>query len=83
MDPQIIFALIDFLKKYLHTFSWSIDDKVGINPDVITHKLKVNPDYSLVKYKWRKFTPERNMIINEKIEKLKQNRFINDVDYLD
>lgn len=49
MNPNIRTELINFLKQHQHTFAWSIDDMVGISPKVITHKLKVDLDYLLVR----------------------------------
>ena len=43
---------------------------VGIDPKLIVHQLQVDPDHQPVKQKRRKFTPERNKIINEEIQKL-------------
>lgn len=52
-------------------FARSIDEMVRISLEIITCKHKVDPEYSSVKQKWRKFALERNKIINEEIEKLK------------
>ncbi len=41
---------------------------VEINPDIISHKLHVDPSYKPVKQKRRKFAPERNQIINEELQ---------------
>lgn len=49
MDPHIKSKLIHFLKKNQHTFAWTIDDIVGINIEVITHRLEVNLDYPLIR----------------------------------
>lgn len=54
---------------------------VGINLEMKTHKLKVNSEYPHVRQKWKNFIHEQNRIINEEIEKLKQNRFIKEVYY--
>lgn len=51
MDPQIRSKLLELLKQRQSTFAWSVDDMVGISPEVITHKLEVDPGYPLVKQK--------------------------------
>lgn len=56
---------------------------VGINLEVITHKLEVNLDYSSVRQKQRKFALEQNKIINKEVEKQKHNGFVIEVYYLD
>ncbi|XP_056698514.1 uncharacterized protein [Spinacia oleracea] len=55
----------------------------GISPDVITHKLNVNPNFKPVKQKRRKFSPERNKIIDEKVQKLIDSGKIREVKYPD
>lgn len=37
---------------------------------MITHKLNVDPRFKPVKQKRRKFTPDRNRVVNEEVEKL-------------
>lgn len=81
MDPQIRSELVEFLKLHQSTFVWSIDDIVGISLEVITHKLEVDLAYLPIRQKKRKFALERNKIINEEVEKLKQNGFIREVHY--
>lgn len=41
----------------------------GISPDVITHELNADPEHKTVKQKRRKFTHERNQIINNEVQK--------------
>ncbi|XP_062093881.1 uncharacterized protein LOC133799907 [Humulus lupulus] len=55
----------------------------GIDPEVIVHKLQVDPDYPPRKQKRRKFTPERNKAINKEVQKLIDNGFVREVHYLD
>src|SRR6187397_3237078 len=53
----------------------------GISPEVITHKLNVDPMHTPVKQKRRKFAPERNKIINEEIQNLLKTGKIREVKY--
>ncbi|XP_062100753.1 uncharacterized protein LOC133806675 [Humulus lupulus] len=53
----------------------------GIVPEIIVHKLQVDPYYQPRKKKIRKFTPERNKAFNEEIQKLIENRFVREVHY--
>lgn len=62
--------LIEFLKKHVNCFTWSHEDMVGIDPEVITHKLNVNLSHLHIKQKCRKFAPERNQIINKQVQNL-------------
>ena len=62
--------VISFLKTNHDCFAWSQEDMTGIDPEVVVHRLQVDPDYRLVKQKRRKFASERNKIINDEIQKL-------------
>ena len=58
---------INLLKANNDCFAWSHEDMTGISPDVITHKLNVDPEHKPVKQKQQKFAPERNQIINDDV----------------
>ena len=51
--------LIRFLKQNVEVFSWKQEDMGGIDPAIITHKLKVIPTFKPVNQKKRIFAPER------------------------
>ncbi|XP_060972386.1 uncharacterized protein LOC133038302 [Cannabis sativa] len=55
----------------------------GINPEIIVHRLQVDPNYPPKRQKRRKFAPERNQAINEEVQKLIENGFIKEVQYPD
>ncbi|XP_038690528.1 uncharacterized protein LOC119989207 [Tripterygium wilfordii] len=55
----------------------------GIDPDVVMQQLQVNPEYPPVKQKRRKFAPERNLVINEEVQKLLDNGSVVEVQYPD
>ena len=83
LGPEVRNQLIKFLRAHKTTFAWSTDDMVGVDPNVISHKLNVNSTYRPVRQKRRRFAPERNQVINEEVEKLKKNGFIWEVQYPD
>lgn len=41
--------LVKFLQENNNVFSWTIADMPGIDPELITHKLNINPDRKTVK----------------------------------
>lgn len=45
---EIHAKLIEVLRAHKKTFAWFMDDMVGINSEVITHKFEVNRSFSLV-----------------------------------
>ncbi|KAL0453570.1 UNVERIFIED_CONTAM: hypothetical protein Slati_1335100 [Sesamum latifolium] len=57
--------LVQFLKINSYVLAWTVHDLVGIDPEVMTHQLNVNPAFRPVKQKKRNFEPERNKIIKE------------------
>ena len=75
LGPKLQGQLIKFLKEHRKTFAWSNDDIIGVDPNVISHKLNVDPIYRPVRQKWRKFALARNKVINEEVEKLKKKGF--------
>ncbi|XP_021715146.1 uncharacterized protein LOC110683100 [Chenopodium quinoa] len=76
-------AIIKCLRENSDCFAWSHQDMKGISPEVITHKLNVDPSMKPVKQKRRKFAPERNQIINEEVKKLLDTGKIREVKYPD
>ena len=55
----------------------------GIDPEVTTHRLNVDPSHKPVKQKRRKLGIERNKIINDEVRKLIEAGFIKEVQYPD
>jgi hypothetical protein len=46
--------LLAFLDKNSDVFTWSTSDLVGVNRDIIEHRLQVNPSVKPRKYKVQK-----------------------------
>ena len=82
-SQQICQALPLFLKMNQDVFAWSHDDMPGIDPSVIVHKLNVNPASSPIQQKKRVFALERDKAIAEKVRKLLEVGFIQEVYYPD
>ena len=55
----------------------------GIDPSVIVHRLNVNSASSSIRQKKRVFAPERDKAIAEKVRKLPEAGFIQEVYYPD
>ncbi|XP_059635418.1 uncharacterized protein LOC132277596 [Cornus florida] len=75
--------LVDFLSQNADVFAWSHLDMPGIDPSVSCHSLNVNPNAKPIKQKQRRFTPERNRIIAEEVDKLLDAGFVREVYYPD
>ncbi|KAL0416214.1 UNVERIFIED_CONTAM: hypothetical protein Slati_3453300 [Sesamum latifolium] len=50
-------------------FTWTPQDLEGIDPQVITHHLNIDPSYKPIKQKKRHFGPEKDKIIQARIPK--------------
>ena len=81
MSFDIRNKLIEFLSKSSNQFAWTHLDMTGISQDIITHKLNVNPDFKPIQQKRRKIAPERNLIVNEEVQKLLDMGMIREVNY--
>ena len=70
MTPKMEMMTIDFLRKNSDMFAWSPSDFKGIYPEVIVHRLNIDPQIKPIKQKKRVFGVERNRIIEEDVNKL-------------
>ena len=73
--------LIQFLKENLDVFAWSHEDMPSIAPEVIQHKLNVNPERKPVQQRRRVFTPNRDQAVTDEVAKLLTAGFIWEVHY--
>ena len=73
--------LVQFLKENLDVFVWSHEDMPGIAPEIIQHKLNVNPDRKPVQQKQRVFAPEQDQAVTDEVTKLLAAGFIREVHY--
>ena len=71
--------MVDFLRFNSDCFTWSHEDMPGIDPEIIMHKLQVDPQ--LVRQKRRNFPLVRDEIINEEVRNLLDVGFIREVQY--
>ena len=60
LSPEMRTKLIQFLKENLDVFAWSHDDMPDISPEVIQHRLNVDPERKPIKQRRRTFAPERD-----------------------
>ncbi|KAK1385736.1 hypothetical protein POM88_023471 [Heracleum sosnowskyi] len=73
--------LISFLQENNDVFAWTAADMPGIDPQLITHKLNVDPERKTVKQKKRNFSPERQEAIKQEVEKLLEAGFIEEIQF--
>ncbi|KAL5556509.1 hypothetical protein UlMin_038745 [Ulmus minor] len=75
--------LIIFLREHRDVFVWSHEDMPGIDPNVIVHRLNIDPNFKPIKQKRRTFNAERYMAINTEVDKLLKAGFIEEANYPD
>ncbi|KAL0373262.1 UNVERIFIED_CONTAM: Retrovirus-related Pol polyprotein from transposon gypsy [Sesamum radiatum] len=83
MSRSLETLMVDFLKKNADLFAWGPSDFKGIDPEVIVHRLNVDPMVRPVKQKKRSFRAERNRIIEEEVSKLREAGYVLEVQYTD
>ncbi|CAL2245953.1 unnamed protein product [Prunus armeniaca] len=81
LSPDEKVELTTFLQNNKDMFAWSPSDMPGIDPNIICHRLHVNPACKPVAQKRRNFAPERVAIIEAEIDKLLAAGFIEEVSY--
>ncbi|KAL2230582.1 UNVERIFIED_CONTAM: Retrovirus-related Pol polyprotein from transposon [Sesamum indicum] len=74
-------AMIDFLRKNADMFAWSPSDFTGIDPEVIVHRLNVDPTARPVQQRKRNFSNEKNDAIRQEVEKLVKAGYISEIQY--
>ncbi|KAL0440198.1 UNVERIFIED_CONTAM: hypothetical protein Slati_2502800 [Sesamum latifolium] len=60
MNEVLETMMIEFLRKNVDMFAWSPSDFKGIDPEVIVHRLNLDPMMRLVNQEKRSFGAERN-----------------------
>jgi hypothetical protein len=66
----------------MDVFAWSTSDLIGVNNEVIEHKLQVNPNVKPKKQKLRKMSQEKLEVVKAEVKRLLDTGFIREVTYL-
>jgi len=83
LPPELRRDLLSFLKQNIKTFAWSAADMPGIDINVASHDLNVDPTFKPIKQKRRKLGPERAKAVNDEVDKLLKIGSIREVQYPD
>ena len=76
-------ALVALLIEFKEVFAWSYEDMLGIDTDIVQHCIPTNPTMKSVKQKLRRMKLEWTLMINEKVKKQYNARFLRVVNYLE
>ncbi|KAM2340798.1 hypothetical protein ACFX1X_020214 [Malus domestica] len=71
LSPPIQLALISFLQENTEVFAWSYDDMPGISPDIICHRLSIDPKTKPVRQKQRSYDTERYEVMKAEVKNSK------------
>ncbi|KAM1500270.1 hypothetical protein ACFX10_022858 [Malus domestica] len=81
LSPPIQLALISVLQENTEVFAWSYEDMLGISPDIICHRLSIDPKTKPVRQKRRSYDAELYEAMKVEVEKLKGIGFVREVNY--
>ena len=70
LSEEELQELAGFLRRNKYVFTWSHKDMTGVIPTVAQHCLNIDPTFSHVRQKQRRFAPEQNRIISEEVDRL-------------
>ncbi|KAL2249815.1 UNVERIFIED_CONTAM: hypothetical protein Sindi_2455200 [Sesamum indicum] len=83
MEDTMHEEVIQCLRFNVDIFAWTSQDLEGIDPNVITHHLNIDPNIKLVKQKKRNFGPEKDKIIQAEVDKLLATRHIKEIQFFE
>ncbi|KAI3458735.1 hypothetical protein Pfo_015398 [Paulownia fortunei] len=81
LAPKVEEHLSTFLRHNVDVFAWSMEELVGILPELALHQLNANPIMKPIKQKKKTFGPERSQHIKEEVDKLLAANYIRPVQY--
>ncbi|XP_074327404.1 uncharacterized protein LOC141665323 [Apium graveolens] len=70
LSPDLREDLAHFLKENLDVFAWSHSDMIGIDPNVMCHRLNLDPKKKGVRQKRRPISGERAEALREEVDRL-------------
>ena len=70
LNPKLHEGLFQFPRENQGMFAWCHEDMLGIDPQIMLHKLNVNSDFCRVKKKMRAMASKRQKATNEEFGKL-------------
>ncbi|CAL9011883.1 unnamed protein product, partial [Prunus brigantina] len=81
LPPQIRDDLTNFLCENAQVFAWSYEDIPGIDLEIISHRLSIDPAFKPICQKCRAYDAERYAAIKEEVDKLTKIGFVREVNY--
>ena len=69
LSPVTRKELINLLQEYNDVFAWSYQDMLGLDTDIVVHRLPLREECAPVKQKLRRVKPEMLLKIKEEVKK--------------
>ncbi|CAL2277237.1 unnamed protein product [Prunus armeniaca] len=82
LPHQIRDDLTNFLCENAQVFAWSYEDMPGIDPEIISHRLSIDPAFKPICQKCRAYDAERYAAMKDEVDKLTKIGFVRKVNYL-
>ena len=70
LEDSVKNRLIQMFHEYIEIFAWSYEDMLGLDTDIVVHRLPMKEGFSPIKQKVRRMRPEMSEKI--KVEVMKQ-----------
>lgn len=70
LPPLIKEQVIALLRKYKKVFAWKMEGMPGVSPNLIVHRLNIDPHIKPVQQKKRNFAPERSQAVTKEVRQL-------------
>ena len=70
LSPEVRETVIACLRRNRDVFAWSHNDMKSIDPDLICHRLNVDPRVPTRRQKKRPLDPERSQALKDEVDKL-------------
>jgi len=68
MTKEIQGQLCALLREFRYIFAWSYQDMLGLDPEIMQHKLPLKPECFPIKQKLRRMKPEVSLKIKDEVE---------------
>ena len=81
LSPEVRKAIIACLRRNRDVFAWSHSDMKGIDPDVMCHRLNIDPRIPARRQKRRPLNPERAQALKDEVDRLIRAGFIREAKY--
>ena len=81
LSPEVREAVIACPRRNRDAFAWSHSDMKGIDPDLMCHRLNIDPRIPARRQKRRPLNPERAQALKDEVDRLIMAGFVREAKY--